>query len=151
MGIFNFFKKKTNSHPSALIANKPSIMQSLIKSSPHNSSLTDEDPSGIGEFGIVKTNPIPVNGVDNIEFYLSLLKIDGIETTSLRTSDEDNSKVGSNKPTSSGIAAATHASNINGHIDVYNIYSAENKKVAKIYINAYSLRTSKKFPKNFDN
>ena len=148
MGIFNFFKKKESS---GLNENNPSIMQGLIKASPHNPSLTDEDPKGIGEFGLVKTNPIPVNGVDNIPYYLSKLKIDGKTTSSVRTCDGDNSKIGSDKSSIGGIEAATHADNINGHIDVYNIFDSENKKYAKIYLNAYSLRTSKKYPKGFDN
>ena len=50
-----------------------SIMHDLISK---NSLATNLDiiPGGIGEFGIEKSNPIPIYGIDNIETYFSKLR-----------------------------------------------------------------------------
>jgi hypothetical protein len=135
-------------------------MQEIIISSEHDDSFLDENPNAIGEFGIDKTNPIPVNGIDNIPAYIDKLRYkytsvsgSGTKTynpvTFQRTIDADDSKLGSNMPVSEPIAASTSAPNINGYIDVYNLYSLEGKKLAKIYINCYSLKTSNNIPKGF--
>jgi hypothetical protein len=54
-------------------------------------------------------------------------------------------------PTKSLDASATSSPNIKGHIDVYNIYKSigDKGKLAKIYINVYSLKTSNKVPQGF--
>ena len=45
--------------------------------------------------------------------------------------------------------APSSSPNINGHIDVYNLYSIGGEKLAKIYVNCYSLKTSDKVPDGF--
>ena len=170
MGLFDFLKSKSPEEKKAekfnkireliIIKEKRSIMHDMIISSDHDDSQLDENPNGIGEFGLVKSNPIPVNGIDNIPAYIDKLRyeytsISGSGTKSYnaitiqRTIDSDETPIGSIKPVDEPIAASTSALNIKGHIDVYNLYSLANKKLAKIYINCYSLKTSDKVPSGF--
>lgn len=168
MGIFDFLKPKTPEEKRDALFNrlrqehmvkeKTSQMQSMITSMPHNDSHNDEDPDGIGEFGLVKTNPVPVNGIDNVMAYIDKLRYEYTSQTGsiayfpvncIRTMDGDKSKIGSKKPESDLPVGATAASNIKGHIDVYNLYSQGDEKLAKIYINSYSLITSNKIIKGF--
>ena len=170
MGLFDFLKSKSPEEKKAAkfneirlistIQEKRSIMQEMIISSEHDDSLLDENPDGIGEFGIEKTNPISVNGIDNIPAYMDKLRYEytsvsgsGTKTynpvTFQRTIDSDETPIGSSKPINESIAASTSAPNIKGHIDVYNLYSFGGNKLAKIYINCYSLKTSNKVPNGF--
>ena len=123
----------------------------------------DIHPKGSGQFGLELTNPIPVYGIDNIPAYMdklrnkkitpSILK-EGEKTTTyhpiqyIRTTDNDNSKIGSSMPTDGQLVAYATSTPL-GNIDVYNIYSLNGKKLAKIYINCYSLKTSNKVPDGF--
>ena len=170
MGFFDFLKSKSPEEKKeerfnkiqllSTIQEKRSIMQELIISSEHDDSLLDENPNGIGDFGLDKTNPIPVNGIDNIPAYMDKLRYEytsmsgsGSKTynpiTFQRTVDSDETPIESSKPINEPIAASTSASNIKGHIDVYNLYSFGGNKLAKIYINCYSLKTSNKVPSGF--
>ena len=77
MGIFNLFKKKTQEEKNkeylqkfrnqTIINETKSIMHDTIVSSQHDSSLLDENPKGEGEFGLVKTNQVPIYGIDNVQ------------------------------------------------------------------------------------
>lgn len=170
MGIFDFLKGKSSEEKNNEKFNKirllsniqevKSVMQEIIISSDHDNSFLDENPDGIGEFGLEKTNPIPVNGIDNIPAYIDRLRYEytsvsgsGTKTynpvTFQRTLESDDSPIGSIKPIEDPIAASTSATNIKGHIDVYNLFSFGGKKVGKIYINCYSLKTSNKVPEGF--
>jgi hypothetical protein len=170
MGLFNFLKSKTPEEKKAekfnkirqlsIIQEQKSMMQEIIISSEHDDSFLDENTNAIGEFGLVKTNPIPVNGIDNIPAYIDKLRYEytsisgsGTKTynpvTFQRTIDTDETLIGSSKPLNEPIAASTSAPNIKGHIDVYNLYSIGGNKLAKIYINCYSLKTSNKVPNGF--
>ena len=170
MGFFDFLKSKSPEEKKeerfnkiqllSTIQEKRSIMQELIISSEHDDSLLDENPNGIGDFGLDKTNPIPVNGIDNIPAYMDKLRYEytsmsgsGSKTynpiTFQRTVDSDETPIESSKPINEPIAASTSAPNIKGHIDVYNLYSFGGNKLAKIYINCYSLKTSNKVPSGF--
>ena len=170
MGLFDFLKSKSPEEKKAekfnkirqlsIIHEKRSMMQEMIISSEHDDSFLDENPNGIGEFGLDKTNPIPVNGIDNIPAYIDKLRYEytsvsgsGTKTynpvTFQRTIDSDESLIGSSKPVNEPIAASTSVPNIKGHIDVYNLYSFGGNKLAKIYINCYSLKTSNKVPNGF--
>ena len=169
MGIFDFLKSKTPeekaSEQKLKIRNKikinetKSLMESLILSAPHDDSMQDENPNGIGEFGLKKTNPIPVNGTDNIDAYMDKIRYEytskktGTNTfnqiSHVRTSDSDNTKIGSEMPKGDLVQSSTNCDNIKGTIDVYNLYSVGGKKLAKIYVNSYSLKTSNKIPKGF--
>ena len=170
MGLFDFLKGKSQEERKTEKFNKirilsniqevRSVMHEMIISSEHDDSFADVNPKGFGEFGLDKTNPIPVYGIDNIPAYLDKLRyeynsISGSSTktynpvTFQRTFDSDETSIGSRKPLDEPIATSTSASNIKGHIDVYNLYSFGGNKLAKIYINCYSLKTSNKVPNGF--
>jgi hypothetical protein len=131
-----------------------SIMHDLIS---NNLNATKEDiiPEGIGEFGIEKSNPIPIYGIDNIENYFSTLRyIDEsgkwLPVTYLRTNENDQSKLGTSKPTQEGLSYSTSAENIGENIDVYNIYTFDGKnKLAKLFIHCYHWKNSLKAPAGF--
>ena len=170
MGLFDFFKSKTPEEKklekflkireNSKIKEKKSLMHPIIAMAPHDDSLKDENPKGTGEFGLEKTNPVPVYGIDNVPAYMDKLRYEytsksGSGTITynpviyVRTSDSDTSAIGSNKPETDPVASATTSPNISGNIDVYNLYSMGGKKLAKIYVNSYSLRVSDKVPKGF--
>ena len=170
MGLFDFFKGKTPEEKklekflkireNTKIKEKKSLMHSMIIMVPHDNSLKDENPNGTGEFGLVKTNPIPVYGIDNVPCYMDKLRYEytsksgsGTKTYNpvlyVRTSDSDKSAIGSKKPETNPAASATTSPNISGNIDVYNIYSMGGEKLAKIYINSYSLKVSDRVPVGF--
>lgn len=168
MGIFDLFKRKSqaeknivflqNLRKKIIVNETKSLMHSSIISSEHDDSCLDENPNGEGAFGLVKSNPVPVYGIDNIPAYMDKLRYEytsksGSTTYNhvdyLRTSDSDQSNIGSKKPTTEPIASSTSSPNISGHIDVYNIYSIGGEKLAKIYVNCYSLKTSNKIVDGF--
>tara|TARA_B100000787_G_C16134801_1_gene269090 strand:- start:92 stop:679 length:588 start_codon:yes stop_codon:yes gene_type:complete len=170
MGIFDLFKRKTDAEKNiislrklrkeTIVKEKISLFHDMIISSEFDASRLDQNPDGEGEFGLVKTNPIPVYGIDNIPAYMDKLRYEYISKSGsrvttyfpvdfLRTEDEDQSIVGSQKPEKELPSSATSSPNIKGHIDVYNLYSFDGKKLSKIYINGYSLITSNKIPNGF--
>lgn len=172
MGLFNFLKSKSPEEKKvekfnkirllSIIQEKRSMMQGIIISSEHDDSLLDENPNGIGEFGLIKTNPIPVNGIDNIPAYMDRLRYEFISNSGVgtktynpityqRTIDSDETLLESSMPLNQLTEASTSAPNIKGPIDVYNLYSIGGNKLAKIYINCYSLKTSNKVPNGFVN
>jgi hypothetical protein len=69
--------------------------------------------------------------------------------TYVRSSEGDETAIGSKKPVGELPASGTEAENIEGTIDIYNIYTIGNQKLAKIYVNSYSLKTSNKVPDGF--
>jgi hypothetical protein len=92
---------------------------------------TDEISEGDGEFGLVKSNPIPVYGIPEGKVYLNKLTFEnGDPLTYLR--------IGSFR-----------AANIRGIIDAYSLRNQENEEKAIIYICPYHLKTSRKSPKGF--
>ncbi len=132
----------------------------MIITSDHDDSQMDVNPSGTGEFGLDITNPIPIYGIDNIPAYMDKLRYEYTSqlnpnsktynpVTYLRTLTSDNSKVGDKKSVDSIVAGSTSSPNINGIIDVYNLYSISDNFLAKIYVNCYSLKTSNKVPRGF--
>jgi len=170
MGLFNLFKKKSIAEKNAekakkirkrtIIHEKQSMMHQMIVSVPHDASCQDENPDGEGPFGLTKSNPIPVHGIDNIPAYMDKLRYRYESKSSpgvysfnpvdfVRTSDSDKSKVGSKKPNAPFVASSTSSPNIKGPIDVYNLYSISGEMLTKIYVNSYSLKTSNKVPDGF--
>lgn len=168
MGLFDIFKRKSQQEKNEIkfnklrelskIKEKRSIMHEMIILSEHDNSNLDQNPDGFGEFGLDKTNPIPVNGIDNIPAYMDKLRYEYVSKTGsmtynpitfLRTSELDETPIGSTKPIDELFEESTLSPNIKGHIDVYNLYSFSGNKLAKIYINCYSLKTSNKVPNGF--
>ena len=142
------------------VKEKKSLMHDMILMSPHDDSKQDVNPNGIGKFGLEKTNPIPIYGIDNIPTYMDKLRYKYVSKSGsnsitynhidfIRTSESDNSENGSKKPEVELPTSSTTADNISGHIDVYNIYTIGGEKIAKIYVNCYSLITSNKVPDDF--
>ena len=69
---------------------------------------------------------------------------------SQRTSEDDVSEIGSlKKDDDSIVVSSTRSPNIKGAIDVYNLFSSGNKKMAKIFVCCYSLNTSNQIPEKF--
>ena len=169
MGFFNFLKSKSPEQKRTeqferikskiIIREKNSVMHDMILTSPHDDSYGDVNPNGTGRFGLDKSNPIPIYGIDNINAYMDKLrykftsKISGNTLYNpisfLRTYDGDDAPIGAKKSESGNMASGIESSNIEGTIDVYNIYSIGNTKLSKIYINSYSLKTSGKVPDGF--
>ena len=86
---------------------------------------------GKGEFGLSKTNPIPVYGIPSNETYLTQIKTNfGGKITWKR---KESIKV----------------KGIEKEIDEYLIYDEKGEKIATFFISPYHWKTSKKFPKGF--
>ncbi len=135
-------------------------MHDLIVSTNHDNSYSDQHPNAHGEFGLEKSNPIPIYGIDNIPIYMDKLRykytsISGSGAVTynpvefVRTSENDESPIGSIRPDHDLPASGTSSPNIEGTIDVYNLYSIGGEKLAKIYVNCYSLKTSNRVPDGF--
>lgn len=169
MGLFDFLKPKSSEQRRAeqfellkskiVVRERKSLMHDMIIMSPHDDSYKDVHPNGIGSFGLEKSNPIPVYGIDNLPAYMDKLRYkyvsekSGVTTYNpvsfMRTHDSDETPIGSKKPDASAFEAGTESPNIEGTIDVYNIYSVGNTKLAEIYVNSYSLKTSDIVPDGF--
>ena len=86
---------------------------------------------GKGEFGLSKTNPIPVYGIPSNEIYLNQLKTDsGGKITWKRK-------------------GSIKVKGIEKEIDEYLIYDEKSKKIATFFISPYHWKTSNKIPKGF--
>jgi hypothetical protein len=169
MGFFDFLKPKSAEEKKreqfervraeTIIHEQVSQMNDFIKMSDHDDSGQDINPNGFGRFGLDKTNPIPVNGLDNIPAYMDKIRYQYVSQKSgnitynpityERTSENDGFQVGDEKPSSELMAAGVDVDNIKGTVDVYNLYSIGNKLLGKVYINGYSLKTSNKIPEGF--
>ena len=88
-------------------------------------------PGAQGEFGLSKTNPVPVYGIPSNERYLKGLKTDRGERITWK-------RKGSLK-----------ANGIEREIDQYTIYNEEGKEISTIFISPYHWSTSTKIPKGF--
>jgi hypothetical protein len=122
------------------------------------STSNNEISNGFGEFGMVKTNPIPLNGVFALYTYLPELRYPYTSKTGFvtylpvqfeRTMDSDNTPIGASLSDFSGAAGGTSAPNIGDNIDVYNLYDQSGFKLAKIYLHGYQSYTSAKAPEGF--
>ena len=130
-------------------------LNNAVFGNPNKKYLEDEIENSYGDFGYVKTNPIPINGLAEMYQYLPKLRyLDKSETDGklvyhpvkfIRTQESDNSKIGSK--IFEGVASATSSPNIGDNIDVFNLYDINNLKIAKIYLHGYQNFTSKKAPK----
>ena len=90
-----------------------------------------EFPNGQGEFGLELTNPVPVDGIPAIQFYIRfLLTADGHRVQFKRGGSYATPQFAS--PT-----------------DAYELSDHNGKFLARIYVNAYAGGTSEKAPKGF--
>ena len=116
--------KKTNDSELQYILN-------FINGNINNGCTENEIPNGYGEFGLTKTNPVPVKGILANEAYLSQLR-------TLKGDELRWNRLGS-----------THAPNIDSPIDIYRITTKDGIDMGHIYINPYQNHTSTKAPKGF--
>lgn len=139
------------------IKEKSNYHEFIVKSK-HDDSGLDENPKGEGKFGLEATNPIPIYGLDNLSNYMDKLHVKTVREDNktvyesidfMRTSASDQTPIGSERPAGVLVASSTQSPNIDGIIDVYNVYSTAGKKLAKLYVNTYSLKTSNKVPAGF--
>jgi len=91
----------------------------------------DEIPGGYGEFGLTKTNPVPVKGIISNEIYLKRLR-----------APEGN-------PITWKRLGSTGAPNIEESIDIYEIKNSYGQVISTIYISPYHKRISNKAPRGF--
>lgn len=95
-------------------------------------SASDEIPGGIGEFGRVSSNPIPVSGIAENEIYLSRL----------RTLDGD--------PIAWEREGSGSSDNVKGMIDIYRVWNAwTGEQLGFLYISPYNRFISGKAPDGF--
>jgi hypothetical protein len=96
------------------------------------SGLTvDELPDAHGEFGLVKTNPVPINGFTEVYTYLSRLQTaEGREIKYERLG---------------GVTAA----NVANTIDKFAIYHTNGNLITHIFLSGYHRKTSNKVPRGF--
>lgn len=134
MGLFDIFKNKKESDEFDWVSMMPKEIGDLLLNEIKTNSqacIVDEIPQGIGEFGLDKSNPIPIYGVPSNEKYLHKLRtIDG-ERIRFR-------RIGS-----------TEHVNIIKPIDEYEIFNSVGDTIAKLYLSPYHWKTSKKAPLGF--
>lgn len=109
-----------------------------------------------GDVGLVKTNPIPINGIDNVSSYMSQLHYEAIskDGSSIllpiqyqKTIENDDSEIGSEMLSAEGLVGSTFSINIGNKIDFYNIYTFDgSKKLAKLFVFCYHSNTSRLAP-----
>ena len=134
MGFFDLFKKKKERTLYDELMDLPGMKEQIelfeiMSEANKGGCTTDEMPEGIGEFGLVPTNPIPVNTVQGSILYLGGLRaMDGTRV--------NNKRLGS-----------LGAENIKKPIDEYLITHQNGYELAIIYISPYQARNSRKAPK----
>ena len=137
MGFFDLFKKKKERTLYDELMNIPGMKEQkelfeIMSKANKSGCTTDEMPEGIGEFGLVPTNPIPVNTVQGSILYLGGLRsIDGKRVNNKRL-------------------RSLSAENIKKPIDEYLISHQNGKELVIIYISPYQARNSRKAPKGLN-
>lgn len=96
-----------------------------------NTSLGSEIENAEGKFGFSIGNPIPINGIDNINNYFAKLRLITGESITCK-------RLGS-KPSDS----------LPFPVDEYEVYNADKKIVATLYIYAYHGQNSTQVPEGF--
>ena len=130
MGILSkLFGKKTLETPQ--IDDQLLALLALQAAMGEDGCDTDEIPGGKGEFGLVVSNPVPVQGVMSSEVYLRRLQTAAGEEISWQ-------RIGS-----------FGSENIERPIDGYQIVDARGKEQPTIYISPYHKKTSEKAPMGY--
>ena len=137
MGLFDIFRKKKQKSAYDELMDIPGMKEQKelfeLMSEMNKAGCTeDEMPNGIGEFGLVPSNPIPTNTVQG-----SILYLGGLRTTDGKS--VNNTRIGS-----------FGAENIDKPIDAYKITHQNGSEIATIYISPYQAINSKKAPKGFE-
>jgi len=147
MGLFDwlFLKKKTHlseldnifdtKQPTPLNTdvNDPNYVEKII-----GNTSKDDIPGSSGEFGLVKTNPVPLNSVYASYGWLPLLRYPFKSNTGFTIYlPVKYDRVGSD------------GSNFGGSNDLWKLFDINGLKLATIYLNGYQSYTSLKAPKGF--
>lgn len=133
MGLFDFFKKEEEIQPewlSMIPKEMANVFLSEIKNNPQ-ACKNDEIPQGTGNFGLDKTNPIPVYGIPENEKYLSKLRLSNGDRIRWRR------------------IKSLEISSISKPIDEYEIFNMNGDTITLLYISPYHLKTSNKAPAGF--
>jgi hypothetical protein len=135
MGIFNFFRKKTNKDSNELDPNDfMAEMEAMIqKIKDEEGTDLDELPNHDGEFGFSINNPILLTSVPESRKYLDKLiyiKPGASQYTWQRT-------------------GSMRSSMVSTPIDEYNLLDTDSNIVKTIYIWPYNRINSKKVPEGF--
>lgn len=129
--IYQFVAKKAMGKNKKTNDSELQYILNFINGNINNGCTENEIPNGYGEFGLTKTNPVPVKGILANEAYLSQLR-------TLKGDELRWNRLGS-----------THAPNIDSPIDIYRITTKDGIDMGHIYINPYQNHTSTKAPKGF--
>lgn len=134
MWLWDFFKKQEPVQQYRWLANTPKeLVEALLDEIYSNPQSCDKDqiPEGIGEFGLEKTNPVPVFGIPENKVYLSYLRTKNGEILRYRRT------------------GSLEVDNISKPVDEYEIFDKNGDTIAFIYISPYHKRTSQKAPKGY--
>lgn len=129
--IYQFVVKKAMGKNKKANDSDLQYILNFINGNINNGCTENEIPNGYGEFGLTKTNPVPVKGILANEAYLSQLR-------TLKGDELRWNRLGS-----------THAPNIDSPIDIYRITTKDGIDMGHIYISSYQNHTSTKAPKGF--
>lgn len=128
------FKRKTLLDEfNSVVDNNPALkfQRDYFQAMSKNGTTEDEIPNGVGKFGYVPTNPIPVNNIFASYAYLRRLR-------------EQNGK-----PVEFERTGSVSTDAIENPIDEYLIKNREGKLIATLYISPYQKTISRKAPEGF--
>lgn len=133
MGFFDFLKKKDKKTANWTNQLPKELVDSFLKKIEENTQATNTDfiKSGIGEYGLEKTNPIPTFGIPSNETYLQKLRTSNNEILRYRRT------------------GGFEVDNINEVIDEYEIFNQKGDTIAFIYLSPYHRKTSNTPPVGF--
>jgi hypothetical protein len=135
MRLLNFFRKVIKKSVSSDWTNEfpKDIVEPLLAEIKDNNQATSENSikEGFGEFGLEKTNPIPVFGIPSNDKYLKLLRSNNDEILSYRRT------------------GSILVENISKRVDEYEVFNVKGDTIAFIYISPYHWQTSQQAPVGF--
>jgi hypothetical protein len=141
MGIFDFLFGTKKNKLGSLIPKGQIIPDSSTDLEGVFANLTPSEkniPGSSGEFGLVETNPVPLEGVFISYVWIPLLRYRFISDTGFTIYlPVESDRIGSGDD------------QFGGPTDSYQLFDIDGKKLAKIYINGYQSFTSVKAPSGF--
>lgn len=129
--IYQFVAQKALSKNSVIVESGVQTLLGYINGDFNEGCISNVIPGGYGDYGLAKTNPIPVKGILANEAYLSKLR-------TFKGEELNWERLGS-----------TRASNIEHPIDIYSMTTRNGVKMGNIYISSYQNHTSTKAPMRF--
>lgn len=126
--IYQFVAKKSLNKNSEVVDPNAQTILDYVNGSFNKGCTGNVIPNGYGDYGLTKTNPIPVKGILANEAYLSKLR-------TFKGEELNWKRLGS-----------TRAPNIENPIDIYHITTKNGVDMGDIYISPYQNHTSTKAP-----